>query len=72
MNGAREKIFCNLLRKSKARMQENFGGEFLIFIVISFWGLNFRLKRKLEKIFQLYMVQEVALLIQGQLLEMIA
>jgi hypothetical protein len=53
-------------------MQENFGGEFLIFIVISFWGLNFRLKRKLEKIFQLYMVQEVALLIQGQLLEMIA
>ena len=51
-------------------MQENFGGEFLIFIVISFWGLNFRLKRKLEKIFQLYMVQEVALLIQGQLLEM--
>ena len=47
-------------------MQENFGGEFLIFIVISFWGLNFRLKRKLEKIFQLYMVQEVALLIQGQ------
>lgn len=50
-------------------MQENFGGEFLIFIVISFWGLNFRLKRKLEKIFQLYMVQEVALLIQGQLLE---
>ena len=33
-------------------MQENFGGEFLIFIVISFWGLNFRLKRKLEKIFQ--------------------
>lgn len=68
MNGAREKIFCNLLRKSKSKN----AGKFLIFIVISFWGLNFRLKRKLEKIFQLYMVQEVALLIQGQLLEMIA
>ena len=69
MNGAREKIFCNLLRKSKSKNAGKFWRRIFNFYC---HFMNFRLKRKLEKIFQLYMVQEVALLIQGQLLEMIA
>ena len=72
MNGAREKIFCNLLRKSKSKNAGKFWRRIFNFYCHFILGFEFCLKRKLEKIFQLYMVQEVALLIQGQLLEMIA
>ena len=41
MNGAREKIFCNLLRKSKSKNAGNFGGRIFIFFCHFILGFEF-------------------------------
>lgn len=72
MNGIREKIFCNLLRKSKSKNGEKFWSIFFNFYCHFILGFEFSPQTQVGEIFQLYTVHEEALLIRVRLLEIIA